>query len=158
MRCPFLIGMVLLSSCAASPIGEDTTQLAANSRAPGPTQPIVPPRRAAPTEPIPTPPVPVPPPELAPPSITALPEIASLSASELLAAADQAVMDARGYVAWKKSKPANINALTPLTAALILAASNMRAGKVDHMYQAADVINLRAALGNLRTFLLTKGD
>lgn len=84
--------------------------------------------------------------------------VSALSPSDILVAADQARADATGYVAWKQSKPANIDRLTTLTLALNAAVSKMRAGKVVGKYQAVDVLAAKSALRELRTFLSTKGD
>lgn len=96
----------------------------------------------------------------APPSITPTPgaSIASLSPPQLLIAADQARTDAIGYVAWKLSKPENIDRLTTLTRQVNLTITAMKAGEIKGRYQPTDVIAARASVQALRSFLRTKGD
>jgi hypothetical protein len=84
--------------------------------------------------------------------------ISRLTPSEILVAADQARVDANGYVAWKRSNPENIDHLTTLTVALNIAVTQMRAGRRHGKYAPTDVIAARAALHELRSFLATKGD
>lgn len=97
---------------------------------------------------------------VAPPSITPAPSasISSLSPPQLLIAADQARTDAIGYVAWKLSKPENIDRLTTLTRQVNLTITAMKAGEIKGRYQPTDVIAARASVQALRSFLRTKGD
>jgi hypothetical protein len=77
---------------------------------------------------------------------------------DILVAADQARADAYGYVAWKQSKPENIDRLTTLMQDLNAAVTHMRAAEVRGKYAAPDVRAARTALGALRSFLSNKGD
>jgi hypothetical protein len=131
---------LLLAGCASKPV-PDVLILPPE---PPPALPVA--RHLAPVPPPPLPP-------LDPPA-----SVARLSPSEILIAADQARADANGYVAWKRSKPENIDRLTTLTATLNIAVAQMRAGRVRGKYAPTDIIAARAALHELRSFLATKGD
>lgn len=109
-----------------------------------------------PPEPMPLPPEPVVTPIVRRPSPP--PTIATLTPPEIVVAADQAHRDATGYVAWSKSKPENIDRLTTLTAALNTAVAQMKAGRAQGRYRPTDVVAARAALRELREFLIHKGD
>lgn len=85
--------------------------------------------------------------------------VATLTAADIIAAADQARIDALGYIVWSKSQPDNITRLNTLTDTLTAAVKQMQ----DHatapgVYLAPDVVEARGALTALRTFLRTKGD
>lgn len=84
--------------------------------------------------------------------------LATLTPPEIVIAADQAHKDATGYVAWSKSKPENIDRLTTLTSGMNDAVARMKAGAVNGRYRPTDVVAARAALRELRSFLITKGD
>lgn len=84
--------------------------------------------------------------------------IATLTAPEIVVAANQAHRDATGYVAWSNSKPENIDRLTTLTSTLDAAVARMKAGRADGQYKPTDVVAARAALRELRSFLKNKGD
>ena len=106
-------------------------------------------------DPPPLPPVPeqeviIPPQKVTPKAAT----VAVLTPKELLTAAAQAKTDATGYVAWKKSKPENIERLTTLTVNLDNAVKKMEQGH----YTPGDVVAARGALKDLQTFLQNKGD
>ncbi len=77
---------------------------------------------------------------------------------DILLAADQARADAYGYVAWKQSKPENIDRLTTLMQDLNAAVARMHSASVRGKYAASDVRAARKALGALRGFLSNKGD
>lgn len=79
-------------------------------------------------------------------------------ASAILKEAEQAKIDATGYVAWKKSRPENIERLTTLTLNLNGALQKMQHGKVRNRYSPGDVAAAQAALKNLQNFLQNKGD
>lgn len=131
----FAVALILMSGCTSSPPAEVIV-------AP-PEPPPAPMRHAAP---LPIPPL--------PPST----DIARFTPAEIQAAADQARADATGYVAWKHSRPENIDRLTDLTSALNEAVARMRATKTHGRYADADVVSARSALQDLRWFLSTKGD
>jgi hypothetical protein len=99
-----------------------------------------------------------PPPVSAPVDPPAPSTIATLTPPEIAAAADQARRDAAGYVAWSFSRPENIDRLTTLTTGLDAAIARMKAGRVRGRYRPADVVAARAALRELRAFLVNKGD
>lgn len=153
----------LLTSCsAASP----------PPPAPVPIPPLPPLPAHAPAKRLPVPPAPPaavallsdpPPPQLDPiapiPDLTEPPPtVKTLNASEIIAASDQALSDARGYVDWDNSKPANIARLATLTGDMIVALKALRAGQGPGGYAAADVVSARGALLALRSFLNFKGD
>lgn len=106
------------------------------------------------------PPVPVSVPEVvrAVPKPSGPATIATLTAPEIVVAANQAHRDATGYVAWSNSKPANIDRLTTLTSTLDAAVARMKAGRADGQYKPTDVVAARSALRELRSFLRDKGD
>jgi hypothetical protein len=154
--------------------------LASCSAAEAPTLPLPPPEVAGPPSPPPvrhaTMPVPPRPPhdDAAPkggPQATSASEdqlkaredhpqtVATLSAHDIITAADQARTDALGYIVWSKSLPDNITHMSELTDKLTNAVKQME----DHAtapgsYVATDVIAARAALYDLRIYLRTKGD
>jgi hypothetical protein len=101
-----------------------------------------------------------PPPSAGPAKASADPvaEVASLSPHQVIVAAEAAHDDAAGYVAWRESKPTNIERLTVLTRDLDGAITRMRAHEVGHKYPPGDVFAARAALRALRLFLREKGD
>jgi hypothetical protein len=84
--------------------------------------------------------------------------IATLSPRQVIAAAEAAREDASGYVAWRESKPSNIERLTVLTRDLNDAITQMRGHEVGQKYPPADVSAARAALRALRLFLREKDD
>jgi PBP1b-binding outer membrane lipoprotein LpoB len=86
------------------------------------------------------------------------PATSKLTPKEIVVVAEQAKADAAGYVAWKDSKNENIDRLTTLTVDLNNAVATMRANEHDGTYRAADVLNARTALHELRRFLATKDD
>ncbi len=104
------------------------------------------------------------PPVASAPSLASLPDdrlghsIAALSPPQVIIAADEARADAAGYVAWRQSRPDNIERLTSLTRDLNAAIMAMRAHRVANRYPAADVSAARAALRSLRLFLRNKDD
>lgn len=109
-------------------------------------------------DPLPTPPEFVAAPVVQRQQVHPTPTVATLTPPEIVVAADQAHHDATGYVAWKKSKPENIDRLTTLTATMNEAVARMKAGKVNGRYQPTDVVAARGALRELRSFLSNKGD
>ena len=134
MRRVFVLAL-LLSGCGASPAPEPLIL-------PPDPPPVQQAQRAQPKAP----------PVAAPSTIT------TLTASEIVVAADQARVDATGYVAWKHSKAENIDRLTTLTTNLTAAVSQMQAGRVRGKYKPTDVVAARGALRELRSFLANKGD
>lgn len=146
--------------------------LASCSAAEAPTLPPPPPGVAGPPSPppvrhaaMPVPPIPPKggPPTTAPEATTASENkpqtVATLSAHDIITAADQARTDALGYIVWSKSLPDNITHMSELTDKLTNAVKQME----DHAtapgsYVATDVIAARAALYDLRIYLRTKGD
>lgn len=119
-------------------------------------EPPAPPRPPSPALALPLPPPAPPPLPLAPP--TDPDTIASLTPREVVAAAAVARADAGGYVAWKESKPDNIDKLTVLTRELDAAIAQMRAHETTRRYPPADVRSARTALQALRLFLKNKDD
>lgn len=109
-------------------------------------------------DPLPLPPDPPPAPVVRRPPPAAPPTIATLTPTEIVVAANQAHRDASGYVAWKKSKPENIDRLTTLTANMNAAVAAMKAGRVQGRYNPTDVMAARAAVRDLRSFLTNKDD
>lgn len=109
-------------------------------------------------EPMPVPPEPVAMPIVhrAPPAPP--PTIATLTPLEIVSAAEQAHRDATGYVAWSKSKAANIDRLTTLTTAMNTAVERLKSGRAQGRYRPVDVVAARSALSDLRGFLRDKGD
>jgi hypothetical protein len=128
MRCTLAIA-VLLAGCSAAPASQD--------------------------DPLPLPPDPPPAPiaHQSPPAT-----VATLTPPEIVLAAEQAHRDASGYVAWRLSKPENIDRLTTLTANMNAAVAVMKAGRVRGRYKPTDVLAARAAVRELRSFLANKGD
>jgi hypothetical protein len=84
--------------------------------------------------------------------------ISSLTAPQLLTAAEQARADAQNYVAWKLSKSENIARLTTLVQGVNLRISQMKDGRVKGRYQPTDIIAAKGAVQALRSFLISKGD
>lgn len=82
----------------------------------------------------------------------------ALTPAQLLLAAEQARLDATGYVAWKNSKTENIDRLTALTLTLNASIIALKTTSRDGVYLEARLMEARAALRNLRDFLATKGD
>jgi hypothetical protein len=157
MKAP-LFAAILLASCSAAhappPLAVPPPEL---SRPPAPARRTV----AA----LPTPPIPPTPSALAPvpttqPETVGLPQtVAVLSAEDIIAAADQARIDALGYIVWSKSQPDNITRMNTLTDTLTAAVKQMREHATSPgVYVATHVIEARGALIALRTFLRTKGD
>ncbi len=66
--------------------------------------------------------------------------------------------EATRYVAWKNSKPANIETLTSMTAAVTDAIHAMKASRAHGHYDPVKVIAARAAVDALREFLAHKQD
>jgi hypothetical protein len=84
--------------------------------------------------------------------------ISSLTAPQLLTAAEQARADAQNYVAWKLSKAENIARLTTLVQGVNLRISQMKDGRIKGRYQPTDIIAAKGAVQALRSFLIVKGD
>ena len=88
----------------------------------------------------------------------AKPPAATKEATTIIKAAEQAKIDATGYVAWKKSRPENIERLTTLTLNLNGALHRMERGKTKGHYAPGDVAAAQVALKDLQNFLQNKGD
>jgi len=84
--------------------------------------------------------------------------VAALTPAGVIVASDRACRDATDYVAWKHSRPENIDRLTVLTSAVQTSVRVMRAGEVRGRYRAVDVIAARSSLRQLLAFLADKGD
>jgi hypothetical protein len=137
---PFAL-MMVLSACAAG-----------NVPPPAPAPHVI--VQRAPKQPE----IPVPPTPPDADSDSPDPATSKLTPKEIMVVADQAKADAAGYVAWKDSKNENIDRLTTLTVNLNHAVATMRTNEHNGTYRAADVLNARTALHELRRFLATKDD
>ena len=147
-----LLPILLLCSCAAKPAPPPPAPVPLPTSLPGKRV------RLAVATPLPPPPAPPPVPSTPAPvlvaSPAAAPTVQTLSGADIVAAADQARIDALGYIVWEQSKPENNKRMLALSDALAAAVNKMRASNFDPV----DVVEARSALAQLRGFLRTKDD
>lgn len=84
--------------------------------------------------------------------------VSVLPATQLPHAAQKSLTDADHYVAWNMARADNIDVLTVLTERVSNSIAAMKAGRAQGRYRPTDVMAARAALRELREFLIHKGD
>jgi hypothetical protein len=147
MKPVMLIQLALLASCAAAPKPEPAVIEPVATEAPAPPPPSAKP--VAKSKAV------VDGGDIRSPNSTI---IATLPPDQIPAAAAAAKADASSYVIWKSSKPDNIDRLANLVAGLDASVATMRSHAVSGKYPAADVLDAREKLRELRLFLSVKDD